>query len=277
MERFMYLVQCKGDNVEPYPELQGQHHRKIVFLSWKLKNEHMIYFPNSTWTAGRNRLLLEARVQQERYDYYIFLDDDILFNKGSFDEFEQLLLKESPAVATPLLIGYPFSRQSADSIQAVFMFDACMNAFHHSIIFDDAVFPYCTIFDKDSWWYSQYVMIHLLALFYEGHVIQLNNICIINSEHGDYPKNIYVDKKNNKKAEQENQSSTSGFSYFDSVEKWIYSEYLSNCEKVLISRRKIMNGVFDRVLSSKIDYSISKEIKKNCFKVSPEKINDSFV
>ena len=33
----------------------------IIYLSWKTPTENAVYYPNSTWTTGRNRLIEEVK------------------------------------------------------------------------------------------------------------------------------------------------------------------------------------------------------------------------
>lgn len=51
----------------------------LFFITFKEKNSNAIDFlPNSTWSEGRNRLWEYAK---GKYDYYLFLDDDLQFKK----------------------------------------------------------------------------------------------------------------------------------------------------------------------------------------------------
>jgi hypothetical protein len=53
--------------------------RDIFFVTFKQENPNALAFmPRSTWSDGRNKLWEEVK---GKYDYYIFIDDDLLFFK----------------------------------------------------------------------------------------------------------------------------------------------------------------------------------------------------
>jgi hypothetical protein len=184
---FLYLIQGKGVLPSSYSTIENDR-SDVLHLTWKDKLEGSIYFPKSTWTEGRNKLLSEALKINKPYMYYIFLDDDIMFQKGNWKDFEDELLKYQPAVATPYLIGYPHNIDTDMLAQTCFMFDAMYNAFHKDILKDKFMLPYFPGFDKKSWWYSQSFVIHLMHLFYPNHILQINTVRIENSFHGEYPR-----------------------------------------------------------------------------------------
>ena len=52
----------------------------LYFVTFKKENSNAVDFlPNSTWSDGRNRLWEEVR---GKYNYYLFIDDDLIFNKA---------------------------------------------------------------------------------------------------------------------------------------------------------------------------------------------------
>ena len=84
--------------------------------------------------------------------YYIFLDDDIEFVRGDWREFEALLLKYMPAIATPrkgnfdednrLVSEHNKIVDSQLEAQVVYSYDAMFNSFHRDVVFDSLVLPY---------------------------------------------------------------------------------------------------------------------------------------
>lgn len=187
-KKFLYLVQGKGRLPDSYSTIEGEQ-ADLIHLSWKDQIDGAIYFPNSTWTEGRNKLLEEALKRNEPYLYYIFLDDDVVFEKGDWRTFEQALLKYEPAAATPFCPWYPPNKDSPLELEAhtCFMFDAMFNAFHRDVVTDGLVLPYYTGFDSKSWWYSQWFVIHLMNMFFPNHVLQINEVWVNNATHGAYP------------------------------------------------------------------------------------------
>lgn len=156
VKKFLYLVQGKGHLPDSYSTIECEQ-ADLLRLSWKEKIDGAIYFPDSTWTEGRNKLLEEALKRNDQYLYYIFLDDDVVFEKGDWRTFEKYLLKYQPAAATPFCLWYPPNKDSPLELEAhtCFMFDAMFNAFHGDVVADGLVLPYYAGFDSKSWWYSQ--------------------------------------------------------------------------------------------------------------------------
>ena len=75
--KYLYLIQASDKLPEIYNCLRE---RDFILLSYKEDTEDTdIFYPNSTWTTGRNKLIEHARSLEEEYDYYICLDEDIVF------------------------------------------------------------------------------------------------------------------------------------------------------------------------------------------------------
>ncbi|NBP57557.1 hypothetical protein EBU71_13675 [bacterium] len=105
---FVYLIQAKGSLPSIYECLRS---RDFILLSYKEQTQDShIYFPNSTWTTGRNKLREYALNLKKKYDYYIFLDEDVVFleknQEDGFTEVERLIRKYLPIIATPNYVGY---------------------------------------------------------------------------------------------------------------------------------------------------------------------------
>ena len=227
---FLYLIQCEGSE-RPYNCDLSEENVDAVYLSWKEESENMIYYPNSTWTEGRNRLLEEARNLDKQYDFYIFMDDDLSFSKGGFREFEKLLIKYQPAIASPHLPGYNLNKEDLNlHVHTVFRFDAAMNAFHHSVVFDETVFPYVAKFDQHSWWYSQYVLIVVANVFYPSYILQFNTVEICNETHRQYPRDKLITDDQIKHGIE--------VDYFANVDTWIYQVLLASHPDVEATKRQ---------------------------------------
>ncbi|HYO77574.1 MAG TPA: hypothetical protein VE010_14025 [Thermoanaerobaculia bacterium] len=188
-KKFLYLVQSRGALPEIYRTIESAE-ADLLRLTFKEQTDDAIFFPKSTWTEGRNRLLQEALARGGDYLYYIFIDEDIDFEKGGWRTFEQALDAYQPAVATPY---YPRYRPSEGSLldreaQTVHSFDAMFNAFHRDVIHDRLLLPYYPGFDKTSWWYSNMIVIALSQVLYKRRVLQINSVWIKNTEHGEYPQ-----------------------------------------------------------------------------------------
>lgn len=185
---FLYLVQGKRTLPDHYAELVSPR-SDMIQLTWGEPVEGAIYFPKSTWTEGRNRLLQEALARPEKPLYYIFLDDDIVFEEGGWRLFEEGLLTYRPAIAVP---GYPVYWAFDPSIfiplpgvdaQTCFWYDAMYTAFHRDIVEDGILLPYYTGLDKASWIYSQWFVVELVKALYPGRALQMNRVRIANATH----------------------------------------------------------------------------------------------
>lgn len=186
---FVYLVQSRGPLPDIYADLEHDQADRIV-LSWRDPVEGGVFAPGTTWTEGRNRLLVEALARETRYLYYIFLDDDVTFERGGWREFEQALLTYEPAVASPYYPWYEGMNRTDHSRHAhqMFWFDAMFNAFHRDVVEDGILLPYVTRFDSESWWYSQAILIHMMHNLYSGNALQINDVWVRNEKHDEYPK-----------------------------------------------------------------------------------------
>ena len=191
MKKFVYLIQS-ADHM-PYGDLPGPDN-DIILLTWKSPADFAgaVYYPDSSWNEGRNRLLQEALLRGggEGYLYYIFLDDDCLISEdrdfarrmgitltgNPFRTFERFLVEWEPA------IGYTrYDWQHFEPGQAVnggYNFDAIFNAFHREAL--SLLMPYYTGYDTESWLYSQLLINHLAAVFYNPHRLQFNAVTTAN-------------------------------------------------------------------------------------------------
>jgi hypothetical protein len=192
---FVYLIQSASDM--PYPDIPDERN-DILLLTWKTPSpwKDAVFYPNSTWNEGRNRLLKEALARNTDYLYYIFLDGDCIVKEDTdlarmlnvplcgnpFRTFERYLLEWEPAV------GYTrYSWQYTEpntEVNLGYNFDALFNAFHRETL--SFLLPYYTGFDSESWLYSQHIMNHLTAILYNSHRIQFNVITTRNATRKSY-------------------------------------------------------------------------------------------
>lgn len=187
---FLYLVQTRDRLPPHYSELQGERSRVLVGC-WGAKHDNALHIPGTTWTTGRNRLLESAAAAHAgTYEYLIFVDDDLEFEKGGWREFEDLLLQYRPLIAAPRLINYGAPTREDCSAQSAYCFDACFNAFHASVVEDGVLLPYAARFDSRSWHYSQLILIHLAAVLYPGRMVQFNEVVVRNIAHSAYAQDL---------------------------------------------------------------------------------------
>ena len=186
----LYLIQSSSGFPEAYRSFKNDI--KYVLLNYKENTEETdIFFPNSTWTTGRNKLREYALKLKEQYDYYIFVDEDIMFPKRtqSFKTLENSLTRYRPYIGTPYLQNYPNTMSVPPTSNAyyVMLFDGICNAFSNEAFNNNKIFPYIDTFDKVSWHISQYIMIMLCSLYKKG-VVLFFDVPIGNTMHQRYPR-----------------------------------------------------------------------------------------
>lgn len=190
-KKFIYLVQGSRSNILKFAHLQSESSDLITLtydqdideseVEW-LSN---IFYPKSTFAEGRNRQLEVATQIGGNYLYYIFLDDDVSFKKGTYADFEKLLLEHEPAVGVPLcdIVKNSDHYIKKLKIQHPVVMDQIVQAYHHRVVKEKIVLPFVTNFDHLSWWYSCEINNYLILRYYRGYVMQFNTIEINNDNH----------------------------------------------------------------------------------------------
>ncbi len=182
-------MQGRSDLIDRYQHLSTRSNADAIFLTYDKKIENAIFLPNSSFGEGRSKLL-EAALLKEKYDYYIFSDDDVKFATGGWDKFEEELIKVKPLVAIPLFLAvFKVVKYHIKSLkyQLFIESDEQLIAFHRSVIEDGIIFPRQTQFDKKSWWIGAEIQIALIQNFYHNSAVQFNTIQVLNDESRKYP------------------------------------------------------------------------------------------
>jgi hypothetical protein len=186
------MVQTEAELPAVFQPLLHMPDVTLLHLSFQKQVPGALYLPNSTWTEGRNALLAAARALEHDFEYYVFCDDDLEFERGSFAAFNIQLGETRPAIGIPL---YDFAPNRHDHLEShtVYAFDALMNAFHRDLVTDGVILPYHAGFDSKSWWFSQFFVIHLASVNYPDHVLRLGRTCVRSAQHRPYPRNTLAD------------------------------------------------------------------------------------
>lgn len=187
----LYLIQTSGAMPDLLSCLKKKNH---VLLSFRENTpDTTIFFPKSTWTTGRNKIREHVLKMTKKYDYYIFLDEDIKFRDFSqedgFNNFEKLLLQYQPYIANPNYVGY-YPDVKNSNVRTTIEYDGMYNAFSKDAFFSNLLFPYIDKFDPQSWWMSQYVLYMLCSIFKKD-VVLFTNIIITNENHSEYPRGYW--------------------------------------------------------------------------------------
>lgn len=186
MKSFIYLVQGRSDLVINYLHLANRENADAIFLTYDKPIEEAIFFPDSSWAQGRNKML-ESVLSRGDYTYYIFCDDDIAFTKGGWGEFEEHLMALNPSIAVPVFPKTKKTPLKWLKYQSFLVNDEQMMAFHHEVVRDGIVLPYQDQFDDIHWWASCRIQEILIQNFYFTGSIQFNNTQVSNECHLRYP------------------------------------------------------------------------------------------
>jgi hypothetical protein len=196
MKKYCYLFQAR-EKIPLFDKLRTEESDCFVlYFRNNIENDNEFYFPNSSWSQGRNKLLEFAVSKNIDYEYYIFADDDINLqlkngNGDSFSKLHELLDVYKPAVSFAdywwhlKCNDYPHTRKN-EGIRVPICYDACMNVFHKNAI--KVLLPYEDKFDKISWWWSQELLNHVSWDFYDNKLVQFNELLLVNGKSDPYPR-----------------------------------------------------------------------------------------
>lgn len=191
MAKFLYLIQGSKEKCLRFNSLQTKFADLIVLTyDHKIADHELnclrsLHLPNSTWSEGRNFQINIAKSLSSVYDYYIFLDDDVLMAKGDFVKFQKLLIEYKPGVGLPLcdLVKNSNYYLSNFPVQRPIAIDQLVQAFSCDFFFNSILLPYITEFDDISWWYSCEINSYLILKYHIDDVLQFNEIEVINGNH----------------------------------------------------------------------------------------------
>lgn len=147
--------------------------------------EQTIFDTRCTWAAGRNRLQSLALEQAPDADYFVFCDDDIVFVKGSFEQFEAMVAQTRPLIGVPLMPKAIATRTLDEqlTVQRGLALDEQMVALHRSVLGEQGLAPLETAYDDVSWYVACLIFEYLALKFHASSCDQYNTIEIANPKH----------------------------------------------------------------------------------------------
>ena len=202
----LYLTQCSSSLPVFYNWMED-----YILLSYKERTDQThIFCPDTTWTEGRN-LLRQFIINDKRlcdYDYYCFIDEDILPYNSNMDistfwhDLEEEIYKNKFRIATPKHWGYSKGRFIIDDLesknhiidsdlyfyQVVDFYDAACNYFCNEVFMDSRLFDYDSTYDSRSWYASQFIHILKSNHFFRDSAVQLNMFKVKNTQNSNYPR-----------------------------------------------------------------------------------------
>jgi hypothetical protein len=171
---------------------------EVIQLVWReiggeeqdgYETENILFYPNSTWTEGRNRLFREIQIRfpDVEFQYTVFLDDDVVLEEvedygmntgNAWRTFEKYLVEWEPAVGVPSY--HKTDSRTLPETEVVSIFDQIVVAFHWETW--AVLLPYTEVFDEQSWWYCAVVQSVLCTVFFSNR-IQFNAVTALNVLH----------------------------------------------------------------------------------------------
>lgn len=193
---FVYLVQGQACRVRNFFHLGERENASALFLTYDERLPEAIFFPQSTWAEGRNRLLAAVQERGIDYDYLVFVDDDTHFYLGDWAAFEQGLKAYKPAIGVPVfdrtvntVLPYPMF-----PVQSFTYNDEQLMAFSREVVAERKILPYQTQFDTLHWWATCRLQQILIQNFYADEVLQINTARVANLETRRYPVKTVSDE-----------------------------------------------------------------------------------
>ena len=203
--KFVYLIQGPAYIATPTEDwCTSSKSCDVIWLTFELPSPRAgdVFFPESTWTTGRNKLLDAAVGTGKDYDYYIFQDDDAQLhldpewlpngrkpppicgkNGSPYACFQWWLIQHKP------MIGYVRLWETRDRTVVASInhnFDAIVNAFHRNAL--GFVLPYDSTFDEESLFFSQVIVATYASIFYNTRRLLFPGVKVGNPLHRPYKK-----------------------------------------------------------------------------------------
>ena len=189
MKDFLYLVQARARLAEKHLSLASDRADVLIYtFDKKINKPNFLYKRNTSWPEGRNILIEAARKSNKKYKYYILLDDDIAFTKGSFKEFEDEVLSVNPVISVPVYVPSRtmryLSNLSPFRYSCVTHFDCCFVCVTKELLFADKLFPYDMELDgvshRENYYCSWKFWFDVFEDYSGGKLMALNKIHIKN-------------------------------------------------------------------------------------------------
>jgi hypothetical protein len=168
--------------------------------------EQTIFIPGTTWTQGRNLLAAQAirkeRKREKKYDYWIFLDDDVSPRCGGGEHMEQLLgtgdcwqkvfnfIRSDKVPEKVSTIALPYDKSGPPGFVGVSNSDAMFAAFKREKV--PYLLPYATIREGGSEWTSQAALYCIIQTCMKSSVLYIPFVGGINGAHRDYTRGLNI-------------------------------------------------------------------------------------
>ncbi|MCH9665798.1 MAG: hypothetical protein K0U41_08145 [Gammaproteobacteria bacterium] len=210
---FLYLVQSRASVAEKHLSLETPRSDVLIYtFDRQIERPGFLFRANTTWAEGRNILIEAARKLQHSYKYYVLLDDDIKFIKGTYAQFEEEVLKVKPGLATSVYYSHHNSRMYSKitpfPYSEIIQIDCCFVCLSRDLFFgrgaknglDKALLPYETGFynkhkPDTSIHSSVWFWASLFEYYSHKKLLVINKCQYINEQHiANYDRSFFFDK-----------------------------------------------------------------------------------
>jgi hypothetical protein len=187
--KHLYLIQ--GPYKESYTVnnviKKSPDRKSIIGVFKENPNKDTIDLRNTFWYSGRNKLL-EHAIKKYDFEYLHFLDDDLTFEFGDLDLYEDMIEKYKPLIASPLHEIGDFTyflkeKENYKEVEYADFMDPGFNTFSKNVL--EKVFPYDGEFDHLCAFLSGYF---LTLKMKELKFSVFTNCAVKNVEHRPYTK-----------------------------------------------------------------------------------------
>ena len=189
--KFVYLVQGQASYIKDFFYLGERPNCRAIYLTYDKKIKNAIYYPESSWAEGRNKLLEYVHDNISHYEYIIFFDDDVSFYKGNISQFESEIWSYKPKIAVPIVDRtIPYSLPLL-RVQGFSFCDQQIMAVRKDVVEERKILPYDLTFDDDSWYMTCRIQLHIIQSIYQDESLQINSIFVRNKLETRYNQTLW--------------------------------------------------------------------------------------
>ena len=186
------MVQSEAALAEEFLKLKSARSDVLIF-TWdrKVDRPGFLYQPNTFWPHGRQILLEAGRELKHKYKYYVMMDDDVEFIKGSLIGFEDAVLQKEPDFCQPAYVSNKYIAKYVKitpfRYSAFAYFDCAFICFKRELFFDDKIY-YLRENLLNKYYYKSLIIpvlfwMRLLEWFSHLKLMVFNDFHICNTKH----------------------------------------------------------------------------------------------
>ena len=198
------MVQSEAALAEKFLKLNTPRSDVLIF-TWdrKINRPGFLHQPNTYWGQGRQILLEAGRELKHKYKYYVMMDNDVEFIKGSLKDFEDAVLQKEPDFCQPAYVSSPYIAKYVKitpfRYSAFFHFDSAFICLKRELFFHENIYYLRGNLLKEMYLKSHHpstlFWIRLFEWFSHLKLMVFNDMHVINTKHVkayDYSNFVYT-------------------------------------------------------------------------------------